>query len=171
VNVPLWVVLPVLALAVIATWIDVKSRRIPNLLTFPALLLGLLVHLAVEGLPGLGRSALGMLVAGGLMMPGWLLKWKGGGDVKLMAAVGAWFGFPLALMAALLSLIAGGVVAFLWAARHRVLRQSLWGASLMGAWLLSGTKRAAPPPVAGSVRFPFGIAVLIGSFAALWIPL
>lgn len=170
-SVPVWILVPVAALAVTATWIDVRSRRIPNLLTGPALLIGLLVHGILGGASGLGQSALGALVAGGLMLPGWLLKWKGGGDVKLMAAVGAWFGFPLALMAALLSLVAGGVVAFLWAARHRVLRQSLWGASLMGAWLLSGTKRVAPPVVAGGVRFPFGIAVLLGSFAALWIRL
>jgi len=148
--VPIWIAIPAIAIAAIATWTDVRSRRIPNLLTGPALLLGLLVHLVVEGLPGLGQAALGALVAGGLMLPGWLLKWKGGGDVKLVAAVGAWFAWPLALMVAL--------------------RQSLTGASFMGAWLLSGAKRAAPPPAAGGVRFPFGIAVLIGAFAALWIP-
>lgn len=167
---PIWIAIPALAIAAIATWTDVRSRRIPNLLTGPALLLGLIVHWLVGGLPGLGQSALGALVAGGLMLPGWLLRWKGGGDVKLVAAVGAWFAWPLALLVALLSLVAGGVVALVWAVRHKVLRQSLWGASFMGAWLLSGAKRAAPPPASGGVRFPFGIAVLIGVFAALWIP-
>jgi len=100
VTVPIWIAIPAIAIAAIATWTDVRSRRIPNLLTGPALLLGLLVHLVVEGLPGLGQAALGALVAGGLMLPGWLLKWKGGGDVKLVAAVGAWFAWPLALMVA-----------------------------------------------------------------------
>lgn len=168
-TVPLWIALPVVALCISATVLDVRTRRIPNWLTGTAFLAGLAVHLATRGAAGLGDAALGGLVAGGLMLPGWLLRWKGGGDVKLVAAVGAWFGLNAGLLAALFSLIAGGVVAVVYAARRGVLKQSLWGASMLGAWAVSGATKAAPPPVTSATYFPFGVAVLIGSVAALWV--
>lgn len=168
-SVPFWIALPVVALCVVATVVDVRTRRIPNWLTGSALLLGLVVHVAVRGVPGLRDSGLGALVAGGLMLPGWLMRWKGGGDVKLMAAAGAWLGLDHGLLAALFSLVAGGLVAVVYALRRGVLKQSLWSASVLGAWAVSGATKSVPPPVTGGVTFPFGIAVLIGSLAALWV--
>jgi len=168
-SVALWIAVPVVALCLVATALDLRTRRIPNLLTASAFVLALLAHLVARGTPGLLDAALGGLVAGGLMLPGWLLRWKGGGDVKLVAATGAWLGLDQGLLAALFALIAGGLVALVYAARRGVLRQSLWGASMLGAWALSGATKSVPPPVTGGVHFPFGIAVLIGTLAALWV--
>src|SRR5919198_3378786 len=110
-NVPLWAAAPILVVTGLAVRADVRTRRIPNLLTGPAVLLGLVAHLAMGGTAGLSSSALGMAAAGGLLLPGWLMGWMGAGDVKLMAAVGAWLGFPLGVFAALATLMAGGGVA------------------------------------------------------------
>ena len=89
-NAPLWVAVPVVVLAVLAARADVRTRRIPNLLTGPAILLALLAHFGFEGFAGLKGALAGMLIAGGLLLPGWFLKFTGAGDVKLMAGVGAW---------------------------------------------------------------------------------
>jgi prepilin peptidase CpaA len=67
---------------------DLRSRRIPNLLTGPAILFGLLLHLAVGGLVQLGLSALAGLIAGGIFFLFFVAGGMGAGDVKLMAAVG-----------------------------------------------------------------------------------
>src|SRR5437867_7514856 len=125
-NVPLWVAAPVLVVTGLAVRADVRTRRIPNLLTGPAVLLGLIAHLTFSGTAGLSSAALGMAAAGGLLLPGWLMGWMGAGDVKLMAAVGAWLGFPLGVFAALATLMAGGGLGLLVGARRGALVDAVW---------------------------------------------
>ena len=168
-NVPLQVAIPVVVLAVLAAGADVRSRRIPNLLTGIAVALALYAHFWFDGVAGLRSSLVGMLVAGGLLLPGWLMRFTGAGDVKLMAAIGAWFGFPHALMAVLYTLIAGGLVALVVAARRRILGATLLNAAWLAAWMTRRGAVAAERPFTSGVRFPFAIAVLIGSIAGLWI--
>ena len=169
--VPTWVAAAVVVLTAVAADLDSRTRRIPNRLTAPALLAGLLAHAIAGGPSGLGHGALGALVAGGLLMPGWLLGFTGAGDVKLMAAVGAWLAWPLSLVAALASLIAGGVLAFAVAVRHRSVGRSLWGAAMIGAWATTPGRRVAPPPVTTGIRFPFAGAIFAGSLISLWVRL
>ena len=81
---------PTLAVLVVATVTDIRSRRIPNWLVFPFLLAGLVVSTWVAGWHGLGESLGGMLLGGliyGLMA---MMGGMGMGDVKLCAAIGAW---------------------------------------------------------------------------------
>jgi prepilin peptidase CpaA len=110
-----------------------------------------------------------MLVAGGLLLPGFMLRFTGAGDVKLMAAVGAWMAFPHALMAVLFAFIAGGVVALIVAARRGILRHTLWNTAWLAAWVMRPGAVATTPPPGSGVRFPFALAVLAGSIAGLWI--
>ena len=168
-NSPLWVAAPVVVLVALAARADVRTRRIPNWLTGSAIALALVAHFSFQGPIGLRDSLAGMLLAGGLLFPGWILRFTGAGDVKLMAAVGAWFAFPLALVATLAALIAGGVVALVVAARRGILRQTLWNTAWLGAWALRPGAAAMTPPPGSGVRFPFALAVLAGSIAGLWI--
>src|SRR5262245_51807698 len=121
-NVPFWAAIPALTLAALAARADVRTRKIPNRLTFPAMLLGLATHLVLGGPAGLWSALAGMAIAGVVLIPGWLMKWMGAGDVKLMAAAGAWLAFPHAAFAMLASLVAGGVIAAVVAIRRGVLR-------------------------------------------------
>jgi prepilin peptidase CpaA len=164
-NVPLWAAIPVLVLVSAAARADVRTRKIPNRLTFPALLLGLAVHLAFGGGAGLLASLAGMSVAA-VLLPGWRLGWMGAGDVKLMAAAGAWLTFPHAVVALLASLVAGGVIAALVAMRRGVLWAALRNVAWTASWSLSGSPSAAPTT---GIRFPFAFAILAGCTMALWI--
>jgi len=167
---PLWIAIPVVMLAILAARSDVATRRIPNRLTFPALLLGLAAHLAVGGVAGLWSAIAGAGIAMLLLVPGWLAKWMGAGDVKLMAAMGAWLAFPQAVMAVLASLVAGGVLAIVVALRHRKFFEMLRNAAWIGAWGLGARRgRFTAPPITSGVRFPFAVAVLAGSTFALWV--
>jgi len=167
-NVPLWIAIPITVLVVLATRADVRTRKIPNALTGSALLLGVLVRWALEGPAGAGNALASALVAGALLFPGWLLRFTGAGDVKLMAAVGAWLGHPLSLLAALASLIAGGVIALVVAWRRGVLVQSFRNMFALGAMLLPGRLGAERAmAVTSGVRFPFAPAILAGAVFAL----
>ncbi len=109
------------SLLIACAGIDFDKRIIPDKLTIPGIMLGVLFSMtllrgdAVEA--SLLRSALGILIGGGsLLAVGFLYKLvrkvegMGGGDVKLMAMVGAFLGFKLALVTIFLGSILGGVV-------------------------------------------------------------
>jgi len=87
--------LPFIGIAIlmtIAVVIDVKTRRIPNWLTVSAAVAGLAYHVFTGGWEGLGFSLGGFAVGFGILLVLWLIGGGGGGDVKMMGAVGAWAG-------------------------------------------------------------------------------
>ena len=102
---------PVLTLILVATVMDLRSRRIPNWLTLPFFAAGLVTSGVVGGLPGLLRSAQGVGVAVLFLLAFCLLRGMGWGDLKLCAAVGAWMGPGQMLCALVATGIAGGLAA------------------------------------------------------------
>lgn len=97
-------------LIVAVAW-DLRSWRIPNAVTFTAALAGLAYNGYMTGVAGLEMSGLGLLVGLGLLFIPFVLGGLGGGDVKLLAALGAWLGPKGIVFATLYSGIAGGVLA------------------------------------------------------------
>jgi prepilin peptidase CpaA len=93
---PLWTMalwtVGVCGFTTLALVTDLRSRRIPNVLTIIAFALALVFHLVVSGWAGLGFAAGGFGVGFGVMLVLWLIGGGGGGDVKLMGAVGSWVG-------------------------------------------------------------------------------
>ena len=102
-------------LALLAAHVDLKTHRVPNALTLTCALLGLGLALGVGGLPGLAGALVGFAVAFGLLLPGYLLGFTGGGDLKLMAGLGCFLGPKLSLYAVLLYYPLGAVVALVFA--------------------------------------------------------
>ena len=81
-----------LALAITAAIFDVQQRRIPNWLTYPGIIAGLLLRGFLFGWRGLGSAVEGFLLLGGIMFLFYVVRAMGAGDVKLMAAVGSFVG-------------------------------------------------------------------------------
>ena len=105
-------VLPLL-LALWIAWGDLKTHKIPNYLTFGAALAGLAYNLIFHGLGGLGDGILGMLLGFGLLIVPYLMGGMGAGDVKALAALGAWLGPRLTFILFCYMGIAGGIIALL----------------------------------------------------------
>lgn len=79
----------VAALAAIAAVYDLRERRVPNALALAGFLAGAGVQGATSGPPGLVLALAGAAVALVVYLPLYALRVLGGGDVKLMAALGA----------------------------------------------------------------------------------
>ena len=88
-GIEVWVSSVVVAVAAL---VDVRSYRIRNRLVVPVLLTALIFHSFNSGLSGLVYSLQGMLAGFFLLFFLWLIGGMGAGDVKLLAAVGAWIG-------------------------------------------------------------------------------
>ena len=99
--------------AVIASYTDIRARRIPNWLTVPALVLGLTLGFAAEGFPGLLASLSSVALCGGAFFVLFILGGMGAGDVKMMAAVAALASWPMAVYALMYTALAGGLLAFI----------------------------------------------------------
>lgn len=108
----------VLAGTVAGSAVDLRTRRVPNALTFSLAAAGLVLAAMGFTRVGLPSACAGLLVGLVLMLPGYVLGATGGGDVKLLAATGTLLGPVGIVWAFLLTLIAGGAIALAVAA-HR----------------------------------------------------
>ena len=99
----------VLLAALITTVTDLWKFKIYNVLTVPLLISGLVYHCIVGGLPGLGASLLGAVFGFGMFLFFYVMGGMGAGDVKLMAAIGAWLGLPLTFHVFIASSLAAGL--------------------------------------------------------------
>lgn len=81
-------------MALVAAVIDFRRFRVPNVLTFPLCISGLAFHTGVNGLSGLQYGFGGIVVGVLILLVFYVLGVMGAGDVKLLAAIGAWIGGP-----------------------------------------------------------------------------
>jgi prepilin peptidase CpaA len=148
----------------IATVIDMRTRRIPNALT--ASMAGAGLGFAAAGLSGvsLTAAAIGFVLGLVLMLPGHLLGATGAGDVKLMAAVGTIVGPAMVVKAFLFAAIAGGVLAVIVAVHRKRLGTTLAGTARMIA-TPNGARQEISSKTSAS-RFAYGPAIAIGSVLA-----
>ena len=100
----------VLAVALLT---DLRFKKIPNLLTFPAMVTALCYHMTTGGLEGFLFSGGGMLLGIAVFIIPFLLGGMGAGDAKLLGAVGAAIGPKGVLIAAVLTCLFGGIYALI----------------------------------------------------------
>ena len=155
---------------VAATVIDLRSQRIPNALTNPLAISASAPQTLTQGSSGLWASMLGLGLGLGLMLAPFLFSVMGGGDVKLMAAIGAWVGPQLILTSFLATSIIGGLYALLVLARRGDVIRSVflrfWTTVSVGA----GTGEFHYQPVTESRSLPrlcYGLAIALGTLAAM----
>jgi prepilin peptidase CpaA len=103
-----------LIMLVLVVFSDFKKRKIPNTIVLFGLVFSLIFQCIAEGRAGGISWFLGVTVGFLCFFPLYLLRGMAAGDVKLMMAVGGFLGYPLVIMAALYSLIAGGIMAVMY---------------------------------------------------------
>jgi prepilin peptidase CpaA len=147
--------------------IDFKTHRIPNVLTFAALVASLCVAALEGGSSGALDCAAGFVIGLALLLPFYAVKAFGAGDVKAMAVVGSFLGWKGAVLATALTLIAGGIIGIgvllvtTKSAQVAFIRMGgLFATPLAHVRAAAGTR--------ASLRFPYGVAIAAGTIAALF---
>lgn len=152
-----------------ASYTDLKEHRIPNAITLGSVVAGIVLQAWFSGLDGV-LSGFGGLAAGlALYLPFYLLGGMGAGDVKLMAAVGAFLGPQTVLLAAGLSLIAGALIG-LGVVLTRIVLLGVLHPYLVTAKYLLCTGTYIPPAtnIPVDTRFPYAAAIAAGTLGAVF---
>jgi prepilin peptidase CpaA len=158
--------------ALVACACDLRTRRIPNALTFGASAAALLYHAASGGGSAVAFAMLGWLVGAAIFIVPFAMRGMGGGDVKLIAALGAWLGPYHVIWIALYTGIAGGVLAIAVALGSGYLRRALANVWLLLChWRVSGLS-AVPTLTLDTSTAPklaYAVPILAGLVVSLWL--
>ena len=165
-----WHVKLVCVTLIVAAYIDGKELLVPNWITFPMVLSGILFCVLNKEtfLTGLSFSLLGMVTGLLCLLPLYAVGGMGAGDVKLMAGIGAWLGWEITLAAFCVSTIVGAVMAICMVLYRRSFKKH-YANFLMIAneWMavknpveLSKIAKERKPSM---LLLPYGIPICIGS--------
>jgi prepilin peptidase CpaA len=168
-EVPQLLTLVVLAVACV---FDLRTRRIPNFLTFGGAALAVLYAGTAHGFTGLTYSVGGWLAGALIFLPLFVLGGLGAGDVKLMACVGAFVGPTQALWTALYAALAGGIVAIVVALATGYVRTTVDNLYLLLSHFRVAGIRPHPELTlerGKGPRLPYAIPIAAGAIAAMWL--
>ena len=125
--------------------IDLEHHLLPDVITLPGIVVGLVASVFLP--PGAVESLIGILIGGGVL---WLIgeayfrysgeEGMGGGDVKMLAMIGAFLGWKLVLVTLVLSSVAGSVLGLMIIA---IKRGSMKYALPFGTFLALGALAAS----------------------------
>jgi prepilin peptidase CpaA len=144
---------------------DLRSRRIPNWLTFPTMLLGVALHLMVGGWKEGASSLFGLLACGTVFLVFYLAGGMGAGDVKLIAAEASLLGLPCSGSLLLYTVLCGGGMGLVLAIKRGRLRHT----ALNVLQLFQHHKRNGLQPHPelnlsnqSTLRLPYAVAIACG---------
>jgi prepilin peptidase CpaA len=152
----------------ICSYTDWKYRRIYNKVTLPSVALGLALAGIANFPDGLWNALLACLLAFTLFYLLFTLGVMGGGDVKLVAAIGALVGYPLIWDALFYGVVAGGIYALVVLA----IKGGLWKILKNVAWFILGLllwRKMASLQSEHSIKIPYGLCLAVGAACAYWL--
>ena len=145
---------------------DIRVQKIPNLLTYPTMAVGLIYHSFTNGVEGFFFGAGGIGVGIGLFLIPYLIGVMGAGDAKLMGAVGAALGAKGVFYAVLLSAIVGGLYALIVLLFHLTFFKGLLKRYAVTIKTLFFTGQLVLIPAAEDEPKPklyYGVAIALGT--------
>ena len=151
---------------------DIRSRRIPNYVTFSSSLLAVAYGVVVGGWMGLAAAVGGWSLGIALFLPFFLLRGMGAGDVKLMSALGAWTGPASLISLTFYTAISGGIMALclvVWRRQLAATLRNLW--LLLCHFRIAGLKPMAELSLENkkALSLPYGLPITAGAILTLWL--
>lgn len=160
------------AAALVGCWTDLRTRRIPNTLTAPLWVAGLVWSTASAGWEGFAESVLGCAIFALPYLVLYAVAGGGAGDAKMTGALGAWLGPIGGLWALGCVAVAGGVIAATAAVvrgRGRDLAINIAGMSLAMIGAIGARARRGPVVAWTNEQtqmMPYGLAIAAGTVLA-----
>lgn len=151
--------------ALTAAVVDVRHHRIPNWLTYSGMIVGLGAQLVLSGPRGLVSGLAGALFAGGIFLVFFLARAMGGGDVKLVTALGCFVGWPDIGQVLIAIAIAGGILAIVYMVWHRRIVATLRNvAAVLQHHATAGIEQHPSVNLGNprALRMPYGLAIAAG---------
>jgi prepilin peptidase CpaA len=161
----------VIGASLIAVVLDLRARRIPNLLCGPLFAVGLFQAAWRGGVDGLGSAFLAGVVLALPFVILFIFAEGGAGDAKLMAAIGAWVGLERVIIVLACVCIAGGVLALGTAIAKKRLRVVLANIllsvysfiiAILGKRGIKAAADLARPELMDKLTIPYGVAIFAG---------
>jgi prepilin peptidase CpaA len=161
-----FLILLLLSILIISAIIDFRSQKIPNLITFPTIIIALLYHFFTHGIDGLIFSALGLVTGIGLLIIPYIFDGMGAGDAKLMGAVGSIIGPKNVFVAFLFTALVGGIYAVILILLNQKQFKGFFKKQLITLKLFILTREFISDPVENSDKKPrlcYGVAIALGT--------
>ena len=160
------------SILIVAAIIDIRIQKIPNILTFPAMVVGLTYHSVANGWNGLIFSSEGLAIGIAIFLIPYILGGMGAGDAKLMGAVGAMIGPKGIVIACLFIAIVGGVYALIVLLFNIQYLKGFITRSAVTVKAFAFTRNFIPIPADESEKKPrlcYGVAIAIGTLFYVFI--
>jgi len=106
-------------LLIVAATIDLRKQKIPNIITYPGMLIALVYNTIIYGTEGFFFSAIGIASGIALLIIPYLMGGMGAGDAKLLGAIGGIIGAKAILFAFILTAVVGGIYAIILTSVYR----------------------------------------------------
>ena len=153
-------------LLAVSVFTELKDHRIPNWLTLSGAGMGLFLGYLPGG-ADLASSIIGFAIGFGVLFIFYVFGGMGGGDVKLMGAVGALQGSPLIFTTVVYTALIGGVMAVFILIWH----QKFWSGMGRSIIMFFRSKKAAEaaPPTHALPTVPYGLAIAAGTVLTLFL--
>jgi prepilin peptidase CpaA len=161
-----------LGIAAVACGWDLRTRRIPQVLTLGGALAGFVFHVLNGGWDAGVASAAGWAIGIAVFFLPFALGGLGAGDVKLLGAIGAWLGPMNALWVGLYAGAAGGILAIIVALTKGYLFQAVGNVGvLLAYWRLNGVRPLPEITLERSrgPRLAYAVPILAGTMVTLWL--
>jgi prepilin peptidase CpaA len=161
-----------IGLAIVGCLCDLRTRRIPQVLTLGGAAAAIVFQIVTGGWTAGAMSLAGWGVAVLMFIVPFALGGLGGGDVKLLGALGAWLGPSDAVWLGIYTGVAGGVIALVWALVNGYLTQAVRNVYLLLThWRVVGV-RPLPELTLDHGRAPrlaYAVPILAGMMVTLWL--
>ena len=163
---PLTMIVALIFMVIVAAY-DLRERRIPNQLNLAGLLVGLTLQLALGGVHGFLLGVSGFAVGFAILFLPFAAGMVGGGDVKFVAAAGAYLGWQLLLVGLGIGVVVGGLVGAASLIRRRRFAKAMRGLAADLMCLASGMRPTTLKSTEAVETVPYGVTLAMGLAASI----
>ena len=167
-----FIIIVLSSILIVAAIIDIRIQKIPNILTFPTMIVGLTYHSVANGWSGLIFSSEGLIIGIAIFLIPYLMGGMGAGDAKLMGAIGAMIGPKGVVIACLFTAIVGGIYALVVFLFNIQYLKGFISRSAITVKAFAFTRNFILIPADESEKKPklcYGIAIAIGTLFYIFI--